>query len=119
MNKEEIAKEADKERLVRARALLDERLEALDGETAARLRAARRRALGELAPRRRAWMAAGGLAAATASLLLVVMLWSGGERPVGSPDIFEDLELLSSTEDMEFIEDLDFYLWLDDEQQTG
>ena len=32
----------------------------------------------------------------------------------------EDLELLSTREDLELFEDLDFYLWLTaDDQQTG
>ncbi len=111
----------DEERNIQERAgdLLDERLEELDEETLARLHAARRSALDALDTRRHGWMTVGGWAAAAASLLLVVSLWDGGERMPESPDVFEDLELLSTKEDMEFIEDLDFYLWLEDEQQTG
>lgn len=115
MNRED----EDRQLTARARDMLDQRLEELDEETIGRLRAARRKALRGLSPRRPRWIVMGGWAAAAASFLLVVALWNTSNRVLEAPGIFEDLELLSTREDMEFIEDLDFYLWLDDEQQTG
>ncbi len=103
----------------RARRMLEQRLEELDEETIGRLYEARQKALHRPSPRRPRWIAMGGWAAAAASFLLVVTLWNSDNRTPEAPGIFEDLELLSTKEDMEFIEDLDFYLWLDDEQQTG
>ncbi|HHH35897.1 MAG TPA: hypothetical protein ENK48_03595 [Gammaproteobacteria bacterium] len=103
--------------------LLD-RAAALDEETAALLAARRRRAL-EAARRSdgRPWVQWGGLAAVAASALLVMGLWWGqsvppSAMPAATP-LVEDLELLSTREDLEFFEDLDFYLWLEDEQQAG
>jgi len=70
------------------------------------------------APRR--WVEWGGLAAVAASALLVVALW--WQRDVPSPlpfpeaPLVEDLELLSAKEEIEFFEELDFYLWLVEEQ---
>ncbi len=113
------------ERFVAAlKATLDHRLESLDGETTERLEQARRRAMGAGAAQRPPrWVQAAGVAAVAASALLVVSLWFVGEG--GGHDapellpLMEDLELLGTREDIEFFEDLDFYLWLEDEQQTG
>ena len=104
--------------------VLERSAAALDGETAALLAARRRRAL-EAARQAdgQRWVQWGGLAAVAASALLVLGLWWGqtASHPTvpGATPLVEDLELLSTREDLEFFEDLDFYLWLENEQQAG
>ena len=117
------------------RRALDQRLEALDGETRRRLARIRRQVLeraereGALeqkgkkagsptvpASSQRRWAEWGGLAAVAASALLVVALgWQENVPPL-EPPLVEDLELLSTKEEIDFFEELDFYLWLVEEQ---
>jgi len=115
--------DANEEHFVAAmKAALDHRLESLDGETTECLKQVRRQVLERGAAQRPRWVQAAGLAAVAASALLVVSLWFVGEGGRDAPELLplmEDLELLSTREDIEFFEDLDFYLWLDHEQQTG
>ncbi len=98
---------------------LDAGLEALDAETLARLARPRREALSRLGQGRKAgWrrpLLAGGLALAAVAVLGLALLL---ERPQGyDPGAApEGLEMLSS-QDYDIAQDLDFYLWL--EQQHG
>lgn len=95
---------------------LDRSTQTLDPDTLAALQRARAAALARR-PRgtpalRPAW---GGLALA-ASLLLGLMLWQPWSVPPAGPAALEDLELLASADRLELFEDLQFYLWL--EQQS-
>lgn len=113
----------------RTRQSLDESGAALDAETLARLRQARRRAI--QAAERRGWRdgllsgrrprlagaAAGGLALAGAALV-AVLLWHPGHRPV-PPAAAGDLQLLMSKNSLEFYRDLDFYEWLQERQKRA
>ena len=93
---------------------LDSSTDQLDELSVARLRAARIRAL-ETTPRNnRSWLA---LATATAAVaVLAILLWQG---PSGLPGPVDELDIIASGEDLELIEDLDFYDWLDATQTTG
>jgi hypothetical protein len=101
-----------------AKDLLEESAQNLDATTASRLNRARQNAL---ATRRRTthWIIPAGLASACA-LLLAVAIWHGRAPPAqmdataldGSAG---DNEALA--DDDEFYEDLDFYAWLDAENQ--
>ena len=94
---------------------LDQQADQLDELTAARLKAARLNAL-EAAPRaRKFWVPAFGTATA-AAVMLAVLLW---QTPSDIPGPFEELDIIASGEDMELIEELDFYDWLDATQTTG
>lgn len=99
---------------------LDQSVEEMDVSTQARLRAARREAVAASEIQSRpAWlMPVGGLATAAAVAVLTMSLWM--VTPDESMDAqlppLEDLALLSDSEGLEFYEDLDFYLWLDDEK---
>jgi len=91
----------------KASELLSEDVEHLDAETLSRLRQARTRALGKR--QRRAiwyWPAAGALAAG----LLVLVLYP--EEPPPLPSIYEDPVQQAAAEDLELLEDLEFYAWL-------
>lgn len=107
-----MSKDDREEALLRqVRNSLDASTETLDAATCTRLRAARAHALQH--PRvRQPWLLwpAGGVALAAAALLSWA-LWFNG--PAGhTPAALEQLELLSSTENLELYTDLDFYQWL-------
>lgn len=117
--------EKDEKALVQnLRKMLDETEAETDPRIKMRLRAARLRALDALEtpvpwyarfPR---WAAAGGLATALA-LVLTVSLWTSKEQynvPTGQ---VEDMELLTTTEQLELYKDLDFFRWLETSDHTG
>lgn len=110
--------EKDQTFLAAAKEALDQSVRTLDARTLTRLRQARRRAL-EARPRqvpRLVW--AGGFATISVALLAGA-LWL--YRPV-SNDTFsglEDLELLTSVENLEVYEDLEFYGWLAETGSAG
>ncbi|ROR34318.1 hypothetical protein [Inmirania thermothiophila] len=91
----------------RARALL-ETAPGPDAATRARLEAARRRALAAPARRR----IAAGWGAAVAAGLAAAALWLGWPRPGAVPA--EALELVVVDAPPELIEELDFFLWLEE-----
>jgi hypothetical protein len=91
----------------------------IDELTAARLQAARRQALEQVATipgRERAGWALGGFATAAVAVLAIV-LWQGGA--LHAPDLpGDDWDLLVEG-DLQLIEDLDFYDWLPEEETAG
>ena len=126
--------------VLRARGLLDESAEQLDGATLSRLNRARQEALGALAAPRRGFdlLRALGLGAVTAGLALV--LWRGAgwsdtridptagrsppavataPDPAHVPVATPDFELLVDPESYAVIEDLEFYAWLQAEEGKG
>jgi len=103
--------------------LLDESAQNLDAATLSRLNHARQRAMGERrsAPR---WIIPAGLASACALLLAVAVLHGHpgalhSHSDVGTPTSHDspvgDTE--ASADDDDFYEDLDFYVWLDAQDQ--
>jgi len=103
------------------KAVLDQSAEALDAATVSRLNQARRAALARR-PARQHWFLPAGLASACV-LLLAVLTWHA-YRPGTSDDaIFPkaatsgDIELVSSDDSLEFYQDLEFYAWLDAQDQ--
>ncbi len=111
----------DREFEERTKLLFDESVGALDGETRSKLTQARYRALEELAPRRQAAWARAlvpvGAAAVVATL--TVMLWQGQSSPVDEAGFdvaaVSDLEILLSEEELDMIEELEFYAWLEEQ----
>lgn len=104
----------------RARLALDARAAGLDPRSAARLREARGNALAT--PRRighSGWIPA--LALASLAAVFVGVMWFGAEtqRPeagmvqANAEHGVTDFELLTSSEDLELYERLDFYYWLE------
>ncbi|MBS0569108.1 MAG: hypothetical protein JSS28_00725 [Proteobacteria bacterium] len=122
----------------RARSLLDESARDLDAPALARLNRARQAALAQRAPRRRAgWLfMPAGLAGACA-LLLAVGVWQARRPPsvatpaaapaqaatakAGSGLNAGDLDMIASGDNLDMVQDLDFYAWLDaqDEDHNG
>ncbi len=125
-----------KEMLAQIRKALDESSDNLDPATLGLLRERRRRALaGEPARasgtgRFRQWCTAvlgggdGGTRAPAAYLLtsvaiVVVAGWFWLSRPAELADVsvLGNLDLLTAAEDPEFYEQLDFYIWMEHEEQ--
>ena len=90
----------------------DDSVDALDAETLSRLNRGRQRALQELNGRSQSWlrwMPATGLAAA--ALLAVVMFTGPGNVDVIAAPA-SDFEIVMSEEDIDMLEELEFYSWL-------
>ncbi len=101
----------------RIRALLDDSVQHYDAAALAKLHAARNRAVLQAEKRthrlpRYAWPGAG--LAATATLLAVLLLPFDEERQAApdTPLAMEDIDLLMAGEELEEIEQMDFFDWL-------
>ena len=104
------------------KAQLDASLDDMDEAIRRRLRRARGRALGEEEVRRRPlWhlvrIPALGMAAA-ALLLIGLLTYLGGPLKDKSIAQVENVELFASNESLELLVDLDFYLWLSEEEEN-
>ena len=99
------------------RAALDADLDHVEPQTAVRLRAARMRALERAERPARDWtrFAPAGAFASACIVALVFMTARPDTPPIGMPEF----EMLASGEDLELIEDLDFYEWLDSQDHAG
>lgn len=107
----------DREFIARAKAALDRAVDEMDHGTSLRLQRARLSALE--GPRRRPWILwAGATTASVAMLALVLWLRQPAPAPHASVPL-EDFELVTSVEDVELAEDLDFYHWLADDDAAG
>jgi len=112
----------------RARTLLDESAEGLDAATLSRLNRARQIALAQARPRAaQRWFLPAGLASACV-LLLAVAVWhwqvpSGAARlpelpfAASASAAGSDIDLVSGDDNLELYQDLEFYAWLDAQDQ--
>lgn len=115
--------EDDKQFVSQAKALFDDSVKSLDGATQSRLNQGRQAALAELATgsglgRWNQWVPLAGVAAAT---VFAVVLW-GGRPQVNElvpPTTASDFEILLNQDDFEMLEDLEFYSWIDFDDDTG
>lgn len=102
--------------------VLDHSSEELDADVARRLRLARHQALEAYQEKQNYWKPAAGFAVAT-MLLVAIGVWqfAGKQQDIEKLDQsetiiatnIEDLELIASSESMQFYQDLEFYQWLD------
>lgn len=98
---------------------LDRQAEALDGQTLSRLRQARASALAAGSGRQWHWQPVAAFASAA---VLAVAVWlalpinNGGEHNMAALD---DMELLASRDDLEMYEELEFYAWLEGQDEKG
>jgi hypothetical protein len=104
----------------RAKAAFDESVENLDGRTRSALTQARHAALAELDARKnsRAWKLWGPLSGLTAAALVVAVMfgpiWTTTQAPQDASAMpFEDFDIVADAENLELMENLDFYAWLD------
>lgn len=101
----------------KARALFENSVERLDAGTRSKLTQARNRALHEVKKgalhRRWIWAPAGGVALAA---IVAVVLSSGGLRspPETGALALEDIDIVADSENFEMLQDVEFYMWLED-----
>ena len=109
----------------KARALFEDSVERLDAGTRSKLTQARNRALDEVskggAQRRWLWAPAGGVALAA---IVAVVLSSNGWRSGADTGALalEDIDIVADSENLEMLEDVEFYQWLGDtgaDEHTG
>lgn len=105
---------------------LDEDIQRYDAAALSRLNRARQRALdaGLRPPRRRAWQLPWALAGGAAALLLsLALVWQLPQSPAPLPTAAEagadDFELLAAGTELELIENLEFYAWLEQQSLDG
>ncbi len=104
-----------------AKKQLDQSVEPLDSETVSRLRAMRYESL-HSQPQGIPWLwPASGLATACTAILALVLWWSGpaenGQLEEGP--LVEDLDLLAAADNFDLYEDLEFYSWLAEQDQSS
>jgi hypothetical protein len=126
------SREIDAQLIEAIRHRLDEQADGLDSATLLRLAQARRLALAAAVEPRRRWrrmmrpsrrpvgdwlVPAGAFASvlATAVALTLMVAEPGNE----SARVMDDVELLTAGEELELYENLEFYQWLQDREQTG
>ena len=109
----------DQEFLDKTRELLEHSVDAIDEKTSSRLRQIRYQAL-DTRSRKLNWFTPYSAFAATAAvLLLTVSIWLTQAPIINDELVLEDMPLLTTTEELDFYQDLEFYNWLDDEQING
>lgn len=110
----------DKAFVDKTRGLLNDSANELDGMTATRLGALRKQAMAQR-NRRQTFFGAPRLTAAGAfaSIAIIATVWI--IFPVSGTGVFdtEDVMLLSAKDDMELIDELEFYAWLADEENLS
>ena len=107
----------DKAFLERSKRLFDESVQQVDGRTQSQLNRGRQKALAELQPRTgmralTGWAPATGVAAAA---VVAAVMWNGNGPPidVAPASTATDFEILLDEDNLEMLEDLEFYSWLD------
>lgn len=94
---------------------LDESVERLDAATRSRLTQARHKALAGRSGKaaRRRWLLPVSAFASTAAAVLAITLWTHQPDSFDTELALEDLEIIASNTDLEFLQDLEFYEWLE------
>jgi hypothetical protein len=109
----------DDQFVAHAKRLLDRGVNELDTTTTRRLQHARLQAL-DARPLRSRWAVwAGGLAMAAVGALSLSMWLTQPVRERPHAPALDDFELITSAENIDLAEDLEFYHWLADADTTG
>ena len=101
---------------------LDQRIDTLDGETLSRLNRARHAALQQQhlpahSVNKWAWLPASGIAAAI--LVSSVFMFRSEHIPDINGNDIDEIEIIASTDNIDFYEQLDFYMWLLEEESDA
>jgi len=112
---------ADKAFAQQAQQLFDDSVEGLDAATCSRLNRGRQAALAELNTGRRVWVQWAPAAGVAAAAVFAVVLWTGSQpadefTPQASAT---DFEILLTEDSLEMLEDLEFYSWIDFDDEAG
>jgi hypothetical protein len=106
---------ADKAFSEKSKQLFDESVAGLDGETRSRLNRGRQAALDALKTGRPVWVQWAPVAGVAAAAVVAVVLWTGNP-PVDelTPEASAaDFEILLTEDSFEMLGDLEFYSWID------
>jgi len=112
---------SEKDFLNKVKKQLDEQSEHLDAATLSKLNQARQAALAQVNPKpsrlKNNWLPASGLAAAV--LLTSVFLFRSEEITTNSNHGMDDIEIIASSDNLDLYEQLDFYMWLLEENNSA
>lgn len=107
--------------LKKVKTQLDEQTEHLDAATLSKLNQSRQAALAQLQPRghrlKQKWLPASGLVAAV--LLTSVFMFRSEEIIPNGEQGIDDIEIIASNDNLELYEQLDFYMWLLEENNSA
>ena len=94
---------------------LDDSVDALDANTLSKIRQVRAEAIDRAKHRHVNWsgLLVGGLATTCVMVIAVVVLLNSSTSMQTVPAV--DIELISSSDNLEFYEDLEFYEWLEED----
>jgi len=112
----------DERWLERAKALLDDSADNLDAATLSRLNHARQAALATRRKRPSRWAWSAALAGAAAAVFAMAIGLHQRVAPSGAPAASlqpADIDVLSSDDDLDLAENLDFYAWLEKQPAGG
>lgn len=108
---------ADERFTAGAKSAFDDSVQSLDAATLSRLNQNRQQALeratrSSLSPTMGWWLPASGVAA---SALVAAVLWTGTDNvlEMTPPSVASDLEIILEVDDLEMLENLEFYSWID------
>lgn len=109
--------QSNQQLLANVKASLDQSTNELDQQLLFSLAARRNLALHH--QQRRSFVMPNWAIACATVFGVVIMVWL--VQPLGQSGlpVDEELSLLTASDDLEFIEDIDFYMWLDNEQQLS
>ncbi len=104
----------------KAKQLFDESVENIDAHTRSRLNRGRQAALEQLAAGRPVWVQWVPAAGVAAAAVFAVVLWTGNQPVDGlTPEATaSDFEILLTEDSFEMLEDLEFYSWIDLDEET-
>lgn len=102
---------ADEEFIKSVKGILENSTENLDATTRSQLTSVRYQALATKDKEDRTWLVPAGAFASLVVGMLVFTIWSGNSEQENL-SLMEDMELLSSGESFELLEELEFYEWL-------
>ena len=98
---------------------LDDSTDALDASTLSKIRLVRARAVEKVGNKSFNWFGVLSGALATACVMVfAIMILLKSPTPVQSVPV-DDIEMISSSDNLEMFEDLEFYLWLEEHELTG
>jgi len=106
-------KEQDQKLIQHVREVLDESVANIDAATLSRIRQARARALAQRPTRSTDWfgLLSGAVATACVMVFAVIIILQSPATPTTAA---EDIDLISSSDNLELFEELEFYEWLED-----
>ena len=111
--------ETQEQKLVNfAKKTLDRSIQNLDSHTLSRLQSARQTARSH-STGAHSWVQPAWAMAAACLVIFTIALWNTDSPKVTATLPFEDVDILVNADGWEFYEDLEFYSWLAEDEQTG